>query len=196
MTESIGKIYGGYDKPTGGTGGKLKALGKIGVSLSKLKKHEKEFIPVNVRELVFYDVYISYRSYIDRDVASYIYEKLIESGISAFIESPISLKRNRKLDKEASIQRSTIFLPIISKEALHSPMKEYVNHDSKRPKVGTNVAEYDSNSPADELLWEYRIAFDLIHRNSPSVRMKEIFPVLLGDLDASTYIYIYIYMNK
>ena len=115
-----GKIYGGYDKPTGGlvTTTSLKSLGKVGVSIAKLQKQEekKEYKPIDVRDLNYYDVYISYRSYIDRDVAAYIYDKLLEKGVSAFIDSPITLKRNRLLDKEAALQRSTIFLPILSKE--------------------------------------------------------------------------------
>ncbi len=181
-----GKIYGGYDKPTGGlvTTTSLKSLGKVGVSIAKLQKHEekKEYKPIDVRDLNHYDVYISYRSYIDRDVAAYIYDKLLEKGVSAFIDSPITLKRNRLLDKEAALQRSTIFLPILSKEGLNSPKKEYISGDSRRPKVGVNITEYHADSPTDELLYEYRLAFDLIQRKSSKVAMKEIFPVLLGDL--------------
>ena len=178
-----GKIHGGYDKPTGGHIS-LKSLGKVGVGLAKLRDNEgkKEHEPVNVRELNYYDVYISYRSYIDRDVAAYIYDKLLEKGISAFIDSPVSLKRNRLLDKEAALQRSTIFLPILSKEGLNSSKEEYISGDTSRPKVGVNITEYDANSPVDELLLEYRLVFDLIQRKSVAVRMKEVFPVLLGDL--------------
>lgn len=123
-----------------------------------------------------YNVFISYRESADRELAHELYDLLTMKGATVWLDH---FNLQPKTEFEAAIVKgimdSSIFLPLISREAINSS------------KTFQNFTHLVETSRADQLLTDYRLAMEFKKRGM----ISNISPVFIGDRDEKMKGFVY-----
>jgi len=117
-----------------------------------------------------WDVFLSYRSDADEEIARMIHKTLTESGIRVWWDKVCLLPgQNWEVGFCSGLVDSANFVCILSREGIKNP---------NDPRMNWEVLENDSN--CDNLFLECRLALELRERGL----INGIFPVMIGDKDS------------
>lgn len=113
-----------------------------------------------IGEKSVYDIFISYRVDSDAENAVMLHRLLEERGLKVFLDK-LELKDGMPWEEgfAAGLVNSDVFVPIMSKRALH------------------RLQDLDVGSSCDNVLLEYNLALEL----SQLGMIRKLFPVMLGD---------------
>jgi len=121
-----------------------------------------------------YKIFISYRVAADKTTANNLYNLLHGQGITTFLDSvclPPKLGKNWETEFVMGLGGSDVFVPVISREAINSPIKFW-----------QDITKLREDSECDNVLLEYRMAIELHARGL----ILKIAPLFVGDQVGST----------